>query len=215
MKIKYLDRYKKSSIRTYNKWENYDKCFCFKIFKTEDWIKGISSEIDHIEDSVILDVGCGTGRILEPLISYKPKKLCGMDISEGILEIASKKPKIKDSNVELKIGDAETEIPWGDSYFDYVLVPGVFHHLFRPLDALKEIRRVLKLNGKIIIVDPLFPYILRILMNFFLLITPVNGDYRFYSLRGIEKKLLKAGFKNVSCRRIPIISMVAAGQKKR
>ena len=153
MKIKHLDRYKKSSIRSYDKWGNYDQCFFFKIFKTEKWIKAIRSEIDKMEEAIILDVGCGTGRILEPLTAFHPKKLCGMDISEGILKIASKKPKIKDFDLELKRGDAETKIPWEDSYFNYVLIPGVFHHFFRPFDALREVQRVLKDNGKMIIVD--------------------------------------------------------------
>ena len=203
MKIKHLDRYKRSSIRSYDKWDNYDQCFFFKIFKTEEWIKAIRSEIDKIEEAIILDVGCGTGRILEPLTTFQPKKLCGMDISEGILKIASKKPKIKDFNLELKRGDAETEIPWEDSYFDYVLIPGVFHHFFRPFDALREVQRVLKDNGKMIMIEPIFPFPLRIIMNAFLLITPVKGDCQFYTVKSLEEMLKEAHFYNISSKPLP------------
>jgi ubiquinone/menaquinone biosynthesis C-methylase UbiE len=212
MKIRHLDRYKKSSIKSYDKWDDYDQCFCFKYFKTEDWVTAIRSEIDRMEEAIILDVGCGTGRILEPLTTFHPKKLCGMDISKGILKIASKKLKIKDPSLELKCGDAETEIPWEDSCFDYVLVPGVFHHFFRPFDALREVRRVLKNHGKIIVIDPIFPFPLRIIMNAFLLITPVSGDCRFYTLKSLEEMLKKAQFHNILSKPLPWSACIS-GQK--
>ncbi len=213
MKIKHLDRYKKSSIRSYDKWDDYDQCFCFKIFKTEDWVAAIKSEINTMEEAILLDVGCGTGRILEPLTSFHPKKLCGMDISEGILKIAAKKLQQSDPGIELKHGDAETEIPWDDNYFNYVLIPGVFHHFFRPLDALREVRRVLKENGKLIMIEPIFPFFLRIPMNIFLRMIPVKGDCWFYTPKSLEEILKKAQFHNISSKYLYYAACIS-GQKK-
>lgn len=85
----------------------------------------------------VLEIGCGVGRLMED-------GFCGIDISEGMLEIARKrKPEC-----EFKICDGRT-IPYPDNYFDSAYCMLVFQHL--PLEAISayinETFRVLTKDG--------------------------------------------------------------------
>jgi len=93
----------------------------------------------------ILDIGCGTGHVAEVL---KDRKWYGVDISPLSIE------KAKQYYKEAKVGDITRNIPFPSNSFDAVFALGIFHHIPDKMrEALKEIRRVLKKNGVLIIVD--------------------------------------------------------------
>ncbi len=93
----------------------------------------------------ILDVGCGTGHVAEVL---KDREWYGVDISPLSIEKARQYYK------EVKVGDITRNIPFPDNSFDVVFALGIFHHIpDKMMEALKEIRRVLKKNGILIIID--------------------------------------------------------------
>lgn len=96
----------------------------------------------------VLDLGCGNGRLIKVLKKYKIKYF-GLDISEKLIEIAKKQyPKYK-----FEVGDI-LSLPYSDNFFDKVFAIRIFHHIpsedFR-LQALKEIKRVLKPKGLLIL----------------------------------------------------------------
>lgn len=114
------------------------------------------------EGDVILDMGCGNGRLLKTLhprkIDYK-----GIDISKGILKQAQenfayrryvevdgeKSVVTKGTDYSFKQG-SYNDIPYKDEEFDGVVSVAAFHHLPGKklrLDALREIERVLKDGG--------------------------------------------------------------------
>lgn len=97
-------------------------------------------------------------------------------------------------NLNLQAADAETRIPWDDESFDVVILSGVFHHFYHPEDALQEIFRVLKKSGQLIIIEPNFIIILRQILNLYLKIFMHEGDYKFYTPKGIQKLVKSAGF---------------------
>jgi ubiquinone/menaquinone biosynthesis C-methylase UbiE len=98
----------------------------------------------------ILDVGCGTGTFLEFYQRFKCH-LSGIDTSPAMLEIA--KARLGDS-AELRLGSA-TEMPYMDQSFDLVVSMLVLHEMDQEvrLRTLDEIKRVLKKDGRVLLID--------------------------------------------------------------
>jgi len=99
-------------------------------------------------DERVLDLGCGNGRIFE-LLKDKQVDYYGIDVSEKLIDIAKKNyPKAK-----FIVGDA-LNLPFSNSFFDAVFSIAVIHQI--PSNELrsvflKEAKRVLKPNGRMIL----------------------------------------------------------------
>ena len=99
----------------------------------------------------ILEVGIGTGKNLD--FYGKGAKVIGIDFSEKMLQIAKEKlVKSGKKNILLKQMDAEN-LKFKDNSFDYVVTTCVFCSVPDPIKGLKEIRRVLKPTGKLIMIE--------------------------------------------------------------
>ena len=95
----------------------------------------------------ILDIGCGRGT----LAHYLDPEVClyGIDISEKAVSDARKVYKQAD------VVDLNTEkLPYEDNFFDLVITLDVIEHVFDPLFFLKEIYRVTKSGGELILSTP-------------------------------------------------------------
>jgi ArsR family transcriptional regulator len=100
----------------------------------------------------LLDVGTGSGRILE-LLGSAVSRGTGLDLSREMLAIARAKLTAASlDNCQLRHGDMY-DIPMGDSSFDAATVHLVLHYADRPYAAIAEIARVLRPGGRIIIAD--------------------------------------------------------------
>jgi len=100
-----------------------------------------------------LDVGCGTGSLLKVARKLHPdNEMVGIDIDKKILEIAKKK---LDSIGITLINTGAENLPFPDNSFDVVVSTLIFHHLPTEikLKALSEIKRVLKPDGRFLLVD--------------------------------------------------------------
>lgn len=156
----------------------------------------------------LLDVGCGTGKVLSELKKYNSKiKLSGIDLSENMLSIAKKN---LDDKVELKVGDSEN-LPWNDNTFDTILCTDSFHHYPNPEKVIKEMKRVLKKEGKVIIADPWMIMPLRVITNIMLRYSN-SGDYKIYSKKAIISLLASNGFSKIQWKRINSSSFVVQGK---
>lgn len=105
----------------------------------------------------VLDVGCGTGRLLSHLPSAEYERF-GIDISLGMVQQAIQ----RDSLLQCMRGSA-TELPFPDDTFDVVFCAAVLHHLAHKeavRNAIQEIVRVTRSGGTAIIWDhnPRNPY---------------------------------------------------------
>lgn len=119
------------------------------------WRKKAIKELIAIQPQHILDVATGTGDVA--ILTHqllKPKKIVGIDISEGMMGFGKK--KIADlklqAHIELLKGDSE-HIPFNDNSFDAITVAfGVrnFEHLEK---GLAEMLRVLKPGGKLVVLE--------------------------------------------------------------
>jgi len=97
------------------------------------------------------DVGCGTGILLQQLRQLgKGLNLHGMDIAPEMVKVARAK---FGKSVELRQGSANS-LPYDDNTFDYVTCATSFHHYPNPDNSLREMFRVLKLGGKLVLLDP-------------------------------------------------------------
>lgn len=143
------------------------------------WRKKAIRQLESLHPQQILDVATGTGDVA--IMTYQllhPKKIIGIDISEGMLELGRKKlQKLHlTDHIELCSGDSEV-IPFEDNSFDAITVAfGVrnFQHLEK---GLREMYRVLRPGGKLVVLEfskpaGLFRGLFNLYMN---VITPAFG----------------------------------------
>jgi len=102
----------------------------------------------------ILDVATGTGDLAIAAMKLDPLKICGIDISAGMLEIGKKKIARKgfSKKIELIRADSET-IPFEDDQFDVSMVAFGVRNFADPLKGLTEMRRVIRNNGMILVLE--------------------------------------------------------------
>ena len=98
------------------------------------------------------DLGCGTGQVSE-LIAPHVAKVVAVDGSTDMVQAARKRLKAL-PQVDVRRGDMEA-LPIDDGQLDVAIVALVLHHVPEPARALSEVRRVLKRDGRIMIVDML------------------------------------------------------------
>ena len=105
----------------------------------------------------VLDVGCGTGRLLTALDRQKYQRY-GLDVSQGMIQQAYE----KDAYLQCAVASG-TAIPFEDNFFDVVFCAAVLHHIAESsavAQAISEIIRVTRIGGTAIIWDhnPRNPY---------------------------------------------------------
>lgn len=185
------------------------------------WRKQAINELKKDQPQLILDVATGTGDFaFEALSILKPKKIIGVDISRGMLDIADQKilkRKLSDK-FEVKLGDSE-KLPFENNQFDAVTVAYGVRNFENLEVGLADIQRVLKPGGKAVVLEFSKPktFPIKQLYNvYFSYITPGIGklfskDARAYSYlpesvaafpdgERFVTLMQKAGFRNTKCR---------------
>lgn len=164
--------------------------------------------ISNISYDTILDLGCGTGAVLQAILNEDcRKKAYGIDISENMLDIARNKLK---ENATLVLGDSEY-LPFENEFFDVVYCNDSFHHYPKPDKVLSEVYRVLKPKGTLIICDCWQPFLFRHIMNIFMKYSK-DGDVKMYSEKEICK-LLAVDFRNIVWKNVNRTSYIVTAIK--
>lgn len=138
----------------------------------------------------LLDIGCGTGYLIDMLQKQKSADYYGLDLSPEMLKVAKNKLS---GSVELTEGYSDS-LPYEDSSFDVVTCIQSFHHYPKPEKAMAEAYRVLKKGGLYILSDTGYGGIPKWLYNQFVLKVANTGDYAVYSMKDIENLMTKSGF---------------------
>jgi demethylmenaquinone methyltransferase/2-methoxy-6-polyprenyl-1,4-benzoquinol methylase len=135
------------------------------------WRKKVVEIVGKNNPKQILDIATGTGDLALMMAALHPEKIIGLDISKGMLAIGKQKiAKVNLSDkIEMVVGDSE-EMPFDDNSFDAITVSfGVRN--FANLDkGIKEIARVLKPTGVLVILETSNP------MKF-----PFKQGYKLYT----------------------------------
>lgn len=145
---------------------------------------------DSFED--VLDVGCGTGAVLELLHGEYPEKhLTGLDLTPGMIDVARAKQL---ENVCFVVGDAEA-LPFESQSFGAVLCSNSFHHYPHPEKFFSEAARVLRPGGRLILRDYTSnDFVVWLMNNIELpLARPPHGPRRRPDFQGIRTSCARRG----------------------
>ncbi len=151
----------------------------------------------------VLDVGCGEGYLVNCLAKKLNKKIIGFDLStEGFAKSHKKCKELGTcSLIKCIHGDAYKIDKYFKYKFDVIILVYTLHHLKKPLIVLKNIRKILKDNGKIIIGD--FWFTSR---------KKKQGCYKFTS-NNIKKLLQKSKFRYIGEDKITKDFVLITGEK--
>jgi SAM-dependent methyltransferase len=127
----------------------------------------------------ILDVGCGTGANLKMLAAYG--KAEGVDISSQAVDFCRQRGL--DS---VKLGPIE-HLPYDNGSFDLVTALDVIEHLDDDVAGLREIRRVLRRDGRVLLFVPAFMFLWGVQDD-------VSNHRRRYTLPSLLRAVEAAGF---------------------
>lgn len=105
----------------------------------------------------VLDMATGTGDVVFGIFKYRPDlKITGMDPSQGMLDSAKEKAKkiapLFVTQLDLKIGDAR-KIDFPDSSFDTITISWGIRNVKPYAAGLKEMLRVLKPGGNLLVLE--------------------------------------------------------------
>lgn len=118
-------------------------------------LRDILAFIDIKPGMKVLDLGCGSGYLTFPMAEYYPQvDVIGLDIVTNTLKKnQERKAAMGLTNLEFVDYDGES-FPFSEDCFDLVVSRYALHHFPKINDSMREIARVLKKGGRLLISDP-------------------------------------------------------------
>lgn len=146
---------REKDIEHFDQWSStYENSWMQRAFfdRAHQAVLALAAGIVH-QPASVLDVGCGTGRLLRQAHTYWPEaQLIGVDPANGMIEMA----KRLTPNATFLTGMAEA-LPLQDASVDLALSTISFHHWQDQAAGIQEIARVLRPEGYFLLVDFSFP----------------------------------------------------------
>lgn len=169
----------------------------------------------------MLDIGCGSGRIINKLSSLFPNsKFTGMDLSEEAVSVAKEEAKrMHLSNVEFIIQDlSDFDKKAPDEKYDFITSFDAIHDQAKPLNVLKGIYKALKKDGVYLMQDisgtsnlekdkehPIGTFLYTISTMHCMTVSLAQGGEGLGAMWGEEvtrKYLMNAGFRNIETNKL-------------
>jgi ubiquinone/menaquinone biosynthesis C-methylase UbiE len=120
--------------------------------RSEDILERIVRAARPTASDTALDVACGPGLLVCGMARHV-RHATGIDLTPAMLEQARRTQAAQGiANVRWDQGDV-TALPYSDSAFDIVTCRFAFHHFPKPLPILREMRRVCRAGGRIVVAD--------------------------------------------------------------
>lgn len=142
-----------------------------------------------IDFDSLLDVGCKDGELLSRLVGDRNISVFGVDGSEKIIEAARKR---LGNDVEIFACDYE-RLPWGKNSFDVVVCNDLFCRFSDPEGAIREMKRVIKHCGTLVITDIRHIGCFKQLFDFIVKFRG-SSNLRIYSTDEVVDLLGRSGF---------------------
>ena len=169
----------------------------------------VSEYLKNIDYNKLLDIGSGTGYLINMLKDKEMAEFYGLDLSEEMIKIAKSK---NIENAQFILGSAN-KLPFDDDAFDIVTCIQSFHHYSYPNEAMREAYRVLKKGGLYILSDTGVGGIAAWIDNHILFKIMKSGDCHTENKEGISKLMIKNGFKVIDKKQIKGFIYSVVGQK--
>ena len=168
------------NINMYRMFFDVQKKHWWFVTKKEIVLDAIDRYFTKHHDSKVLDIGCGSGLMLNALESVG--KAYGMDMSDEAISFSK---EIFDG--EVKKGFLPNNVPYESNFFHLITALDVIEHIDRDVDSLKSIRSLLHPDGKAIITVPAYMF----LWSRF---DELNEHKRRYTLGELKAKIIEAGY---------------------
>jgi malonyl-CoA O-methyltransferase len=134
------------NLRLINNFNNVADTFSDTIDINDGRLKYVLKAVEEREPSTLLDMGCGKGRYLSRISSEFPNiKLYACDLSTKVSEQLSSFANVKQGSL--------VKTSYEDRTFDFILITEALEHSVNVNAALREVTRVLKPGGSIVIID--------------------------------------------------------------
>ena len=201
------------NVKRFNKWAgSYDTGIVSIFFKM--CYRKIRPLLNLQDGMRLLDVGCGTGSLLQELSgSGKELNLYGIDLSPEMINAA--RVKLKDEkHTELYEGSA-ADLPFQSNFFDYVVCMNSLHHHANPNQSLVEITRVLKPGGVMILMDGFVDSIVRKVFSRTANILRNEGKVHRFKRAGLQRIFLSLGYESITQQTFLFFMLITCGTKAR
>ncbi len=175
----------------------YDRRWSFYINAT---IQKTINCLDLKPQERILDLGCGTGTLIQSLLTLVPEaEIVGLDCSDAMLSVARQKLP---NSVELHLGSADS-LPFPSENFNLVISTSAFHYFCNPSLVIQEAKRILKPNGCLVITDWCHDYLTCRVFDFCLRLFN-QAHFRTYGVDECQAMLQAEGLHEVIIERYKI-----------
>lgn len=94
---------------------------------------------------VVLDAGCGSGRVFQHRLAGRVRRVVGVDVTDELRA---------NPNIDEAVRDDLSALPLRDETFDLVIMSHVAEHLTEPETAFRELARVLRAGGRLLLLTP-------------------------------------------------------------
>ncbi|NEP35440.1 MULTISPECIES: class I SAM-dependent methyltransferase [unclassified Moorena] len=128
---------------------------------------------------LVLDVGTGTSRIPIIIAQMRPQwQIWAIDLSENMLKVGAQNVEDAGLQEQIKLERVDgKQMPYRDSMFDMVISNSIVHHLPDPLPFFREVKRLLKPGGGILLRDLIRPADVATMDA---LVARISGEYNQY-----------------------------------
>ncbi|MCB0354298.1 MAG: ArsR family transcriptional regulator [Bdellovibrionales bacterium] len=122
-----------------------------KAQSSKDYLDVLAEQV--ASDESLLELGCGSGAFLKRVLPRAGITI-GVDYSQAMIDAASRALSSQFQNLDLRLGYLE-HLPISDGTIEVAVAYMVFRHIAEPREVLREVCRVLKDGGRLIVVDHL------------------------------------------------------------
>ena len=168
------------NIEMYRIFFNIQKQHWWFVTKKDIILDTIGRHLKLKFSSMILDIGCGSGLMLNDL--EKIGQTNGMDMSNEAIQFSK-----EIFNGPVKQGSLPNQVPYPESAFELITALDVIEHIDDDVASLEAIKRLLSTSGKAVITVPAYMF----LWSEF---DEMNEHKRRYTLTELQQKLITAGF---------------------